>query len=116
MDTTAPLYPIEDVLRQSEWITRLARRLVTDRDDADAQETIIAAARPRPETDRPLRPWLRKVAQNFARRGQRGAGRRRRREEEALAHAPTFPAPDELLERAQMQRQVAALVFGLDEP
>lgn len=65
--SSAPFRP-EELLEHAAWIRRLARRLVQGEARADdlVQETWLAALRAAPRGG-PLRPWLARVARNFAR-------------------------------------------------
>ncbi|NUP98054.1 MAG: hypothetical protein HUU28_18000, partial [Planctomycetaceae bacterium] len=60
---------VEELLAESDWVRRLARALVSDPDAAEdvAQQALVAALERPPKADRPLRPWLRVVVENFAR-------------------------------------------------
>src|SRR6185295_18199887 len=82
--------------------------------DDIVQETYAAALRSPPDDDRPVRPWLRRVAVNFARMRHRGRVRREANEQVELADP--VRTPDALLERAQLERRLAELVIALDEP
>ena len=106
-----------DILQHAEWVRRLALALVKNADDADelAQETWEAALSRPPREAGPLRPWLAGVTRNLARMRARSSGRRARREESSAVPEPA-QAPDELLERIEMQQQVVRRVLALDEP
>ena len=67
------------LLAEIEWIRRLARVLVADRDLADdlVQETCAVALERRSEPPARLRPWLAAVLHNALRQHRRAAGRRR---------------------------------------
>jgi DNA-directed RNA polymerase specialized sigma24 family protein len=66
-------------------------------------------------TARALRPWLFGVARNIARTELRRDTHRRTREH-ASATATTSPRPDELVERVELEREVAAALLELAEP
>ena len=117
---------IEELLVHADWLRRLAGRLV-DESDADdlVQETWIAALRSPPQRAQrapgSARPWLAQVLRNLVR------SRFRARRVRAVA-APELTAiaaaderdpsrgPDELLQRATLERDLATLVLQLDEP
>ncbi len=63
----------EELARHARWIRRMASALLRDEAAAEdlAQEAWLAALT-RPPGDGRLRPWLREVARNFARRHHRG--------------------------------------------
>jgi len=108
---------IEELLRESRWLRRLAGHLVADPAEADdvAQQTYLAALASPPPVERAVRPWLALVARNVIRSRFR-ADRRRSRREQAAADRADVVAPDQLLERVELQRLLAELVAGLPEP
>lgn len=119
MSTARP--DVELLLRHQEWVRALARRLVADPATADdvAQETLLAAATSAPAGLREPRGWLRKVAQNAARKFARSTQRRTRREHEAAQRAAgdgdaTDPAVT--LQRAAAHKRVVDALFALPEP
>jgi RNA polymerase sigma factor (sigma-70 family) len=105
----------------SEWLRRLARRLVHDAALAEdvAQETLLVALEraPAAASEDGLRAWLHNVARNLARLQRRGDGRRAARErahgDAARAHAP---AAADVVARAAEQRRLIDAVLALDEP
>ncbi|MCB9915074.1 MAG: RNA polymerase sigma factor [Planctomycetes bacterium] len=105
------------LLEHMAWVRALARELVRDPGTADdlAQETWLAFLRARPDTDRPLRPWLARVLRNAAGlTARRGANRDAR--EATVARPEGLPAGDHLVERAEEQQRVARAVLALAEP
>lgn len=107
---------LDDILHQGAWLRSLARRLVTDvaeRDDVVQQVWIEALQKGR--AARALRPWLFGVARNIARTELRRDTHRRAREH-ASAPTATPPRPDELVERVELEREVAAALLELAEP
>jgi RNA polymerase sigma factor (sigma-70 family) len=107
------------LLSELGWTRRLALGLVGgDAAEAEdvAQDTWLATLRVRPSRRRPLRPWLRQVAMNLVRGRARGARRRQARERDAAADQAAAATPEELLQRAQLHRQLVELVLALDEP
>jgi RNA polymerase sigma-70 factor (ECF subfamily) len=109
---------IATLLAEAPWVARLARSLVGNAAEADdiVQDAYAAALRSPPETDRPVRPWLRRVVVNLVRTRHRGRVRREANEQGAEGHIEPVRSPDELLERAQLERRLAELVIALDEP
>ena len=109
---------IATLLAEAPWVARLARSLVGDSAEADdiVQEAYAAALRSPPETDRPVRPWLRRVVVNLVRMRHRSRVRRDTNEPAVEAHIEVVRSPEELLERAQLERRLAELVIALDEP
>lgn len=107
---------LDDILSQTVWLRRLARSLVTheaERDDVVQQAWVEALQRRRQA--RALRPWMFGLVRNVARMELRREARRRRREEIAPVADP--PArPDELVERVELERHVAAALLQIDEP
>ena len=116
METNDHVEP-ERMLDHAEWIRGLAKRLIAEPADADdaAQDTWVASLRRPPATDRPLRPWLRRVLGNFARQRARGASHREARESIA-ARPEALPSAAELVSRAEQQRQLVDVVLELREP
>lgn len=105
----------EELLRQLGWTQRLAHSLVHDAHFAEdvAQESVFAALGGR----RPENPesWLARIVRNRSVSLLRREHRRAAREEQ---HSPR-PGPDdpaEILERAELQRDLVEAVFTLSEP
>jgi RNA polymerase sigma-70 factor (ECF subfamily) len=109
--------PLEALLSEAGWLRGLARSLVSDPAAADdlVQETWLAALQHPPSADRPLRPWLRKVLENFARMRSRGEGARTARER-ASASSEAQAADADLVDRVEEQRFLAREVLKLEEP
>jgi RNA polymerase sigma-70 factor (ECF subfamily) len=109
---------IATLLAEAPWLARLARSLTGSAAEADdiVQETYAAALRSPPDTERPLRPWLRRVAVNLVRMRHRGGTRREANESAVEAQSDPVRTPEQLLERAQLERRLAELVLELDEP
>lgn len=117
MATDSGTVPIEELLAHAGWVREIARRLVRDEATADelVQDTWVAALRSPPPEGRPVRPWLRAVLANFARRRMRGEARRRAREA-ACARGEGVAAAEELVEEIELQRALAREVLALREP
>src|SRR5262245_139056 len=97
------------LLEHAAWLRRLARSLVDGEDLV--QDTWLAALRRPPATDRPMRPWLRRVFGNAARFRWRSEVNRSARERAAAElDDRAVPGGDELLERHETQRLLARLV------
>src|SRR5262245_54456180 len=113
-DTTRPLDPAE-LLAETEWLRALAAHLVRDPGAADdvAQDTAVAAIRHPPEGER--RPWLARVARNFARQRHRSETRRARRGTEPRPRGGE-PSPEEIVSRVETHRLLAGLVAEMPEP
>ena len=107
---------LDDILGQTGWIRGLARRLVMDaaeRDDVVQQVWVEALRKGR--RARALRPWLFGVMRNVARK-EFGRDASRRAREEASEPATATPQPDELVERVELEREVASALLELAEP
>ena len=109
--------PLEALLAESAWLRRLATSLVRDPAAAEdlVQETWLAALKNPPTTDRPLRPWLRTVLENFVRmraRAEQSRAARERRE----ARDEVTQGEVELVDRVEEQRFLAREVLKLEEP
>src|SRR5438067_5803769 len=107
---------LDDILGQTAWIRGLARRLVTDaaeRDDVVQQAWVETLRKGR--RARALRPWLFGVVRNVARTALRRDSSRRAREE-ASQPAAASPRPDELVERVDLEREIASALLEIAEP
>jgi RNA polymerase sigma-70 factor (ECF subfamily) len=111
---TSDSWPPDFLNAHGAWMRRLARGLVRDPALAEdlSQEAWEAAFRhrPRPES---ARPWLLRVLRNRLRNHLRTDGRRQAREVKADA-GETPATPEEVSERLELQRRIAALIAGLD--
>jgi RNA polymerase sigma-70 factor (ECF subfamily) len=109
---------VAGILGEAEWLTRLARSLTGSAAEADdvVQDTFVAALRSPPDPDREVRPWLRRVVTNIVRMRHRGRVRRDARE--AVIEQITEPmrTPEQVLERARIERTLTDLVLALEEP
>jgi len=107
----------EALLAHAGCVRRLARSLVLDPTRADdvEQEAWLAVLERPPAHARNLRAWLRSVVRNSARQLGRRDARRRRRERDASTSGCVPPAT-ELVEQAEMQREVVSTVLELEEP
>jgi RNA polymerase sigma factor (sigma-70 family) len=110
--------PIDHLLEHVDWLRLLSHHVVSGEHTADlAQDTWVAALRSPPDPHRPARPWLAQVLRNFARRRGRDDKARAARERAAVEFVDTqVPTPETLLDRAEAQRLLVALVVGLAEP
>ena len=106
---------IAALLAEAPWLARLARSLTGDGAEADdlVQDTYAAALRSPPDTERPLRPWLRRVAVNLARMRHRGRTRRAANERVVEVQADPVRTPEQLVERAQLERRSVSSSSGL---
>ena len=108
---------IEELLAHAGWVQELASRLVRDPAAADdlTQEVWARALRSPPRERTNLRSWLAATVRTSARALRRGQSRRREHEQRAFVeHAE--PSAAELVERAQLHRQLVEQVLALDEP
>jgi|GEM_PF-2194633 len=109
---------LEQLLEYSGWLKTMARSLVLD--DARAhdvmQQTWLAALKTPPRSMTAARSWLSKVLRNFAFNTHREERSRRLREERVALPEKTAATPDELLQRVELQREIADAVTQLDEP
>lgn len=111
---------LEALLRESEWLRRLAGALVRDPEAAEdlVQEAWVAALERPPRIGgrrSGLRAWLRTVLRHRARDEQRKALGRAWHEQQAARE----PAPSDgstLAERLELQQRIATAVLHLDEP
>jgi RNA polymerase sigma-70 factor (ECF subfamily) len=114
---TEDRFSVEELLGQSIWLRRLAGTLVAGEAAAEdlVQETWLAALRHPPASDRPLRPWLGRVARNLASRFRRSEARRSAYESESGAAEPA-PDASSLTGEVEAQRILAEAVLRLEEP
>lgn len=108
----------EQLLADAAWLRRLAITLAGNEADAEdlVQQSWIAAWRKKPDSDRPLRPWLSKVVRDLAGMRRR-ADRRREAREQVIIHDEVHAAqPDELLDQMRIHRLLVDLVLDLAEP
>jgi RNA polymerase sigma-70 factor (ECF subfamily) len=117
MDRMPSLETTEELLAHSAWLTRVARALTTNADDAEevVQQTWLQALERPPVHRRNLRAWLATLARNLVRSRQRAQATR-------IAHAPSLPRPEpsgspaESVARAELQQVVLDAVLALAEP
>jgi RNA polymerase sigma-70 factor (ECF subfamily) len=107
----------EELLAHSGWLRGLAAALVGNAAAADdlVQETWLRALRHPPRADRPVRPWLARLARNLA-RSQARSRRARAAHEQGLAEPPPERASDEVVEEIEAQALVVQALLALDEP
>ena len=106
----------ETLRKETAAVRALARELLSDEHEAEdvAQEAWLAALR-QPPRKASLRPWLKKVGQNFARRMQRKR-KNRRQWEEGAAKPEGLPSTAEVVERMALNRHLVDAVLLLEEP
>ena len=112
-----PLLSAEELIVHEASLRALVRRLVLDDHEVDdvVQRTWVAALERPPAESGALAAWLRQVAVNFARMGERERGRRQTRERRA-ALPEGLSATDDIVDRLQRQRQVVDTVLALADP
>ena len=105
------------LLAHAGWMRTLAGQLVRDAGHADdvAQDSWLAAARRPPGRAADPTAWLARVVTNTARQLARGESRRARRER-AAARPEALPSTYELVEQAELQRDLASAILALEEP
>jgi RNA polymerase sigma-70 factor (ECF subfamily) len=108
----------EKLLKHSGWMKSLAVSLV--RDDAAAhdvvQQTWLAALKKPPRSLEAAGAWLRKVVRNFALRTRQEERHRAKREQRAARPEKVTSTPAELLQRVELQREIADAITRLEEP
>lgn len=107
----------EEFLAHSDFIHRLAHRLVSDENRAAdiTQQTWLAAMLHPSVGKRALPSWLARVATNFARRFHQLERRCSDREEVFAAPEKTLSTV-EIVERAEVRHRLVEAVFDLHEP
>ncbi len=108
----------DDYHRHAVWLRKLAGGLVNDPAAADdlVQETWLAALRGKGARGSAVRPWLRAVLVNTARRVYRTNDRRSIREELAHDGAQHLPSAAELAESNDLAQALMEEVHALPEP
>jgi DNA-directed RNA polymerase specialized sigma24 family protein len=99
--TTAAL---EELFAHEAWLKRVASSLARHEADDLVQETWLAAMRRPPENDRPVRPWLARVARNLSRMRHRAEHRRAAREQAVVTEAAA--SPEALVEQLEAHRRL----------
>ncbi|MFT7671099.1 MAG: RNA polymerase sigma factor (sigma-70 family) [Planctomycetota bacterium] len=110
---------LDALLAEAGWVLTLAKRLARDQAAAEdiAQSTLALALERRPSVDGGLRPWLAKVAHRLARSTVRSHVRRQDREAQAAPNRDASSiGSDEVLERFELQQDLAKRVAALPEP
>ena len=108
---------LDDLLQHREWLRKLAHRLVNESAVDDVlQDTCIRVLDHGVPSDRPTRPWLATVMRNVVRMNHRASRRRRERERHGTSMGNGLPSPEELLDRVELERELAGLVTNLHEP
>jgi RNA polymerase sigma factor (sigma-70 family) len=104
---------LDCLLRHSDWLTALARRLVAPGMAEDlVQDTWLAALRNPPYGVRSPRAWLSRVARRLARLRYDSRGAL----QDPSASREGFPPTDEVVARIEQERLLARLVVELEEP
>ncbi|MEM1448315.1 MAG: RNA polymerase sigma factor [Planctomycetota bacterium] len=107
---------IDALLAHSDWIDRLARKLVTDPNEADevVQEAWLRALAAPPSDDENLRGWLVRVVRRVLSRRRRAA--MRRSDHEGRTPERRGPkTPDEVAVEVALQRELSDAVLGLPD-
>ena len=117
MTTTSFELTADGIAAQARWLRRLTRILVVQEDRADdvLQETLLVALQHQGRPVRSIRPWLARVAFNFARKLSTEAIRRRELERDCAAKR-SVPTTGTVVARAEMQHGLSEAVLSLDEP
>ncbi len=92
--TTSVELTADGIAAQARWLRRLTRSLVVQEDRADdvLQETLLAALQHQGRPVRSIRPWLARLALNFARKLSTEDGRRKEKERACAAERYVPPA------------------------
>lgn len=111
-------FRLEELSAHTAWLRRLANALSSDGSADDlVQETMMMAWRHAPERRDSLRPWLRRVMTNLIRMRHRSEQQRIERQRSwAQAVSSRAETEEELLDRHEGARRLAAAVSALDEP
>ena len=117
MENPAPPISAGELLEHQAWVRRLAHSLLRDEHAAeDAAQDAFRSALERPPAERTnLRGWLGAVVRNAALQSQRSERARTARERRA-ARGESLPSAAELVEQAELLRELAGHVVELAEP
>ncbi len=109
---------LQELLGHSSWMRALARTLVRDAGFAEdvVQQTWVAALENPPRSVEARGVWLRRVVRNLSLRVRRDQRHRRIREERAARLEIDAVTPEELLQKAELQRRIVDAVIALEEP
>jgi RNA polymerase sigma-70 factor (ECF subfamily) len=113
----SPTPSLEHLLRQHDWLRRLAASLAIDAahaDDLAQRALVVALERPAVEVGH-ARAWLATIVRRLARRDSIDAERRTARERRS-ASPESQPSTDEVVARATLQSEVATTLLALEEP
>lgn len=107
----------EALLTHAGWVRGLARSLVLDPHQAAdvEQQTWLTALESPPRHAGNLTAWLGRIVRNAALELRRRESRRAHWEQQAPS-GEDFASADELVEQAEMQREVVSAVLDLEEP
>jgi len=107
----------EALLAHAGWVRGLARSLVLDPHQAEdvVQQTWLAVIERPPHHAGNLTAWLSRIVRNAALELRRRETRRAHWEQQAPS-SEAFASADELVEQAEMQREVVSAVLDLEEP
>ena len=108
----------EELLEHTDWLIRLARRLVRDSSTAEdlAQDTLVKALRNPPQSDRPLRPWLATLLRNLSLSKARNDARRETRESDVSRAGMNVQSAADVAETTETLSVLIAELHRLDEP
>jgi RNA polymerase sigma-70 factor (ECF subfamily) len=117
MENPAPPISAGELLEHQAWVRLLARSLLRDEHAAeDAAQDAFRSALERPPAQRTnLRGWLGAVVRNAALQIKRSEAARTARERRA-ARGESLPSTAELVEQAELLRELAGHVVELAEP
>jgi RNA polymerase sigma-70 factor (ECF subfamily) len=117
MSSPEPPIPLERVLEHTGWARALAYRLVHDHALSEdlVQEMIVRAMRSPPRRTESVRGWVRTVVRNLVTSEWRARASRVARES-AASPAVQNATADEIHERLDLHRHVAAAVATLEAP
>ncbi len=106
-----------DLLEQTAFVRRLARRVAGPDHEDVAQETMLAGLRARPRDARKWRGWLAAVVRNQTRMAHRRRTRRTARERSSGARRDkTAPSTDDVVAKLELHRQLVVEALALREP
>jgi RNA polymerase sigma factor (sigma-70 family) len=117
MSAPKPSTDLEALLAHAGWVSRLAKCLVADSNQADdvVQQAWVAALDHPPRHASNLRAWWSQVVRNTARQLGRTESRRVQREKVAPRPEP-LASPEDLAHQAELHQVLVGAVLALEEP
>ncbi len=117
MDDTSGIPQLDALLAHADWVRSLARRLVTDPNDADdiEQRAWLVAARRPPKHLASARGWFARVVRRLAKDAGRSSSRRPFSMQDSVPD-DSASGSSEIVAQAEAHREVVEVLLSLREP